>query len=117
MASLRDVDIGVVSRIDLKRRVMKTLALKLVPARDVVGASRANVGARVQNMNAAVEIGSRRPAEWLKTDTEWSIDTAAIRRKALVTDRVAKSLGRPLREGDAGVEKVRVAKVVGIIRA
>ena len=50
MASLRDVDIRVVSRIDLKRRVMKTLALKLVTARDVVGASRTNVGARVQNM-------------------------------------------------------------------
>src|SRR6476659_440157 len=99
MASFRDVDIGVVSRIDLKRRVVKTLALKFVTARDVVDVSRTNVGARVQNMNAAVEIGSGGAAEWLKADAEWSIDTAAIRRETLITDRVAKSFGRPLRKG------------------
>src|SRR5678815_2050792 len=94
---LRDVYIGVISRIDLKRRVLKTLALKLVTTRDVVDASGTHISTRVQNMDAPVEIGSRSAAKWLKPDAEWSVDTAAIGRETLVTERVAEHFGRSLR--------------------
>ena len=58
MASLRNVDVGVVSGIDLKRGVLKILTLKLVSSRDVVGASRLHIDTRVQRVNSRVEIGS-----------------------------------------------------------
>src|SRR6185369_13649102 len=117
VASLRDVDVGIVGRIDLKRRVLKAFALKLVTTRDVVDASCAHIGARVQSMDAPVEVGSCRAAKRLKPDAEWSIDTAAIGRESLITDGVTKSFGGPLREGESAVEKVRFAKVIRIVRA
>ena len=76
-----------------------------------------HVDTRIECVNACVEIGSRRAAEWLKADAEWSIDTAAVCREALVTDRVAESFGRTLREDDRAVEEVRFAHVIRIVRA
>ena len=66
-------------------------------------------------MNARVEIGSRRAAEWLKADAEWSIDTAAVCYETLVTDCVAESFSRALREGDRAIEEVCFAHVVRIV--
>ena len=115
VAFLRDIDVRVVGRIDLKRRVRKALALKLVTAGDVVDASGTKIDTRVQSVNSRVEIRSRRTAEWLKPDSEWSIDRAAISRKALVADCVAERFSRLLRERECAIEEARFKLVVRVV--
>ena len=45
----------------------------------------------------------------MKADAEWSIDAAAVCDETLVTDCVAESFSRTLRERDRAIEEVRLA--------
>src|SRR6185369_1057148 len=106
VTSLRYIDVGIIGRIDLKRRVLEIFILKLVAARDEVVLSGLHVDTRVERVNLCVKVRSRSAAEWLKSDAEWPIDAAAVCHETLVTDRVSEGLSGTLCENNRAVEEV-----------
>ena len=67
-------------------------------------------------MNPRIEIRSRAAANWLETNSQWSIDAAPIRRQALIADGVAELVGWPLREDDRTGKEARLPQIIGIVR-
>ena len=105
MALLRYIDVRVIRQDWLNRRVLEILTFELVTTGNEIVLTGPNIETRIEGMDAPVEIRPRRPSKRLEVDSQRSIDAAAIGGQALIAERVAEGLGRPLgKENCAGKE-------------
>ena len=116
VAPLRDVNVGVIRGIGLKRRILEVLAFEFVTASDQVGASRSHIEMRVERLNAPIEVRLLGAPKRLKANSQRAVDAGAVSHQRLITNGIAESFSRPLRKGDGAGEEVRLAQVVWVVR-
>src|SRR5437660_12935845 len=66
-------------------------------------------------MNARIEVRTLSASKWLETDSQRSINAAAIGGQTLIAYGIAERLSRPLREDDRPREEICFPQVVGVV--